>query len=216
MNLWGWLAIPVAYLLGSLSAAYWVARAKGIDLKQAGSKSLGATNAGRVLGKQWFFVVFFADLLKGVVAVEMGKFVAGETTVQMPMICAAAVVLGHSFTCFHGFKGGKAVATSLGVLLALMPEVGATCFGVWLLAWLIGWKVFRRGAADAVGPASVLGALTLPAMWFAITDAPWSAGKAPLSVFAILLSGLVVFLHRKNIAKLFGGGPAAPPASPTS
>jgi glycerol-3-phosphate acyltransferase PlsY len=212
----GWLAIPAAYLLGSVSFAWLAGRLKGVDLQKTGSCNLGATNAGRVLGKQWFFFVFAADLGKGVAAVLAAQPLAPATTGHLPVLCAAAVVLGHSFSCFHGGKGGKAVATSLGVLLALMPVVGASCFGVWLLAWLIGWKVFRRGAADAVGPASVLGALTLPAGWFLTAPQPWSPVQAPLSVFAILLSALVVVRHRKNLAKLFAGQPAAVPPAPAA
>ena len=126
--IWAILAVLGAYLLGSVSFAYFAGKAKGIDLRQHGSGNLGATNAGRVLGMRWFVIVFALDLAKGVVAVLVAKEVERRTGLSWtPIAAAAAVVLGHSFTCFHGFKGGKAVATSLGVLAALVWKVAVVC-----------------------------------------------------------------------------------------
>src|SRR5882757_5547663 len=160
---WPWLMPVAAYLLGSVSFAWIAGRLNGIDLRQHGSHSLGATNAGRVLGREWFFFVFALDVAKGwtpvfVVAQSLGH---GSDTVLLLLVGAAAV-LGHIFTCFHSFKGGKAVATSLGVLIALLPLVAAISFTVWLLALLPQWAVSGRSRSDSVGPASVVAAVAAP------------------------------------------------------
>ncbi len=211
---WAWLLVPASFVLGSVSFAWIAGKLKGIDLREHGSRNLGATNAGRVLGKQWFMAVFTLDLLKGLVAVEIARRLyvhSGSTTLTwLPLATGAAVILGHSFTCFHGFKGGKAVATSLGVLIALVWQMAAMCFGVWLATWLIGWLVFRLGAANAVGPASVVAALALPIARMSTTANPFDGGNLPVTAFCFLLSLLVVVRHRGNIAKLIR---RAPPTS---
>ena len=140
---WPWLVVPAAYVLGSVSPAYWAGKCKGIDLRDHGSKNLGATNAGRVLGGKWFAIVFTLDVLKGVAAVLCAGAVASfaefspDQQQALRLVTAVAVVLGHNFTCFHGFKGGKAVATSLGVLIGLVPWVALYGFAVWFIVWAI-------------------------------------------------------------------------------
>ncbi len=205
-----WLIVPATYVVASFSPAYWAGRIKGIDLRQHGSKNLGATNAGRVLGKQWFFAVFSLDVLKGLLPVLAAK-VAAERAGFSPdmqqalaLATAVAAVLGHSFTCFHGFKGGKAVATSLGVLIALAPWAALGGFGAWMVVWLVGIGVFRSGAANAVGPASVIAAIAAPATHLVITDQPWQRPALPLTVFISVLGLLVVVRHKKNIVRLLG------------
>jgi len=211
-----WLLLPLAYLLGSLSPAWLAGQWKGIDLRQHGSCNLGATNAGRVLGGRWFVVVFAADVLKGLLPVLAAVYLAahhGGDPTWLPLLSAVATVLGHVFTCFHGFKGGKAVATSLGVLIGLVPVVSGLTFAIWLLCWLAGWLVFRLPRAGAVGPASVIAALAVPALHLALQPAPWSATALPLTIFLVLLCLLVVVRHRRNIAQLLGRpAPVAPSA----
>jgi glycerol-3-phosphate acyltransferase PlsY len=201
---WSVLTVLGAYLLGSVSFAYIAGKAKGVDLRQHGSRNLGATNAGRVLGGKWFAIVFALDLAKGAVAVLAAKELERQAGVHwLMLLAAAAVVVGHSFTCFHGFKGGKAVATSLGVLGAMVWEVAAIGLGVWVLAWLIGRLAFRAGAAAAVGPASVIAAASVP-FAVVVTDPLWAeSGHLPVSVLCFLMSALVIVKHRSNIAKLF-------------
>jgi acyl phosphate:glycerol-3-phosphate acyltransferase len=203
-----WLIAPAAYVLGSLSPAYWAGRVNGIDLRKHGSKNLGATNAGRVLGRRWFFIVFALDVAKGWLPVFLAHLVGaralGADDAQMLMLATAvAAVLGHSFTCFHGFKGGKAVATSLGVLIALAPIVAAIDFAVWIVAWLAGMLLFRAKASNAVGPASVLAAIAAPIARCATTPDPWHRPAAPVTIFILALAILVVVRHRKNIQRLF-------------
>lgn len=209
MNPWWWLLVPAAYLLGSVSFAYLAGRLKGVDLRQHGSKNLGATNAGRVLGKGWFFAVFFADLAKGLVPCLVAMHLTGTPDPWLPLATAAAAILGHVFTCFHGFKGGKAVATSLGVLLGLFWQVGAVAFALWLVVWLIGLAGFRLGAAGAVGPASMVAAVAVPLIYSWVFPHPWSGGNIVFGVFVVLVSAVVVVRHRKNFVALFAR-PAAP------
>lgn len=209
----------VAYLLGSVSFAWIAGRLRGIDLRQHGSHSLGATNAGRVLGREWFFLVFALDVAKGwvpvyAVAHSLERSGGGGTVILL--LVGGAAVLGHIFTCFHEFKGGKAVATSLGVLIALLPLVAAISFAVWLLALLTQWAVAGRCRSDSVGPASVLAAMTAPIAHLVYAERPWVPPELPLTIFIFLLAVLVVIKHRSNIAKLMrpraagaSGGPEA-------
>lgn len=209
-----WILPVLAYLLGSVSFAWIAGRLKGVDLREHGSRNLGATNAGRVLGRRWFFAVFALDLGKGLLAVLAAVHAPRALGVEPPALlaiaAATAVVLGHVFTCFHGFKGGKAVATSLGVLIALMPAVAAIAFAAWLLAWVLGWAAFRLERSAAVGPASVLAAVVAPTAHLLLAAEPWGV-DLPRTVFILLLGLLVVVKHRGNLARLFAG--AAPPPS---
>lgn len=204
-----WLLVPAAYLCGSVSFAYWAGRLNGKDLRQHGSGNLGATNAGRVLGWNWFALVFTLDIAKGLVPALAAGWVLSTAMQQqadistlrfLPIATAAAAVLGHVFTCFHGFKGGKAVATSLGVLIGLAPPAAGIIFGTWLTAWLLCWLGLRLKRSDAVGPASIAAALSaVPAYWF--TAEP---RQAPTLVFLTLLAALVLIKHRGNFAKFVG------------
>ena len=207
-----WFLPVLAYLLGSISFAWLAGRLKGIDLREHGSKNLGATNAGRVLGKRWFFIVFTLDLAKGLLAVlaalHLPAALGLATHPLLPVAAAAGVVLGHVFTCFHGFKGGKAVATSLGVLVALMPAVAGLAFATWLVTWIAGWAAAGLPKATAVGPASVVAAVVAPLAHLRLADDAWGA-DLPRTVFILLLGTLVVVKHRSNLAKLFAGTPPA-------
>lgn len=208
-----WLLLPLTYLLGSVSFAWLAARAKGIDLRQHGSGNLGATNAGRVMGRRWFFIIFTADVAKGLLpvllAIELVK--SGNAHATLPVLTAASAILGHSFTCFHGFKGGKAVATSLGVIIGLVYIPAGIAFGVWLLVWALGYTIFRLKPSDAVGPASVVAALVMPFAHLATFSQPWAVLNLPLTIFLFLASTLVIVRHRSNIAKVLGRTP--PPAA---
>ena len=201
-----WLLPLLAYLIGSISFAWIAGRMKGVDLRQHGSKNLGATNAGRILGKQWFAIVFTADLLKGLLPVlAVVHLVTSEHLQGLAIATAVGAVLGHVFTCYHGFKGGKAVATSLGVLIALMPSVAGLAFVVWLIAWITLWAVAKLPKSTAVGPASVVAAIAAPWLHWGLSPDPWH-GDLPRTIFIILLSLLVVVKHRSNIVNLFASG----------
>jgi glycerol-3-phosphate acyltransferase PlsY len=205
MQLWLWLMPVVAYLVGSFSFAWLAGRLNGIDLRAHGSRSLGATNAGRVLGITWFFLVFAFDVVKGwapVIVVDRALHPGGNTLLLMAV--GVSAVLGHVFTCYHGFRGGKAVATSLGVLVALLPLVAAFSFAVWSLVLLAQWAIPGRSRSDSVGPASIAAAIAAPIIFLVLTESPWKEPELPITVFIFLLSMLVVLKHHRNIAKLLG------------
>jgi glycerol-3-phosphate acyltransferase PlsY len=201
--LW-WFLPPAAYLLGSVSFAYLAGRLNGIDLRQHGSGNLGATNAGRVLGFRWFLAVFICDLLKGLVPVALVMHLAPDPGAWLPLLTAAGALLGHVFTCFHGFKGGKAVATSLGVLIGLLWMVASITFVLWLVVWCTAKFVAGRSGSKSVGPASVVAAIAVPVIYTATFPHPWSGGNIAFGVFISLVSALVVWRHRSNIAEMLG------------
>jgi glycerol-3-phosphate acyltransferase PlsY len=209
------LLLLAAYLLGSFSPAWLAGRIAGKDLRQLGSKNLGATNAGRVLGWHWFAIVFLADVAKGVVPVLLGDWLASceAGLAWLPIAAGFAAVLGHIFTCFHGFRGGKAVATSLGVLIALLPAVAGYAFGTFLVVWLFGWLVLRLGRSGAVGLASMVSAVALVPLHLALTAAPWSSAVLPRTLIVLALAVLVLLRHRSNLRKLLQSRslPAAKP-----
>jgi glycerol-3-phosphate acyltransferase PlsY len=200
--------LPIlAYLLGSVSFAYWAGRINGIDLREHGSKNLGATNAGRVLGMRWFAIVFTLDLGKGFIAVYAAQMIPNSLPADQQhwliLATASAVVLGHIFSCYHRFKGGKAVATSLGVLAALLPTVAGLSLGVWLVVWLFGWLILRSNKSRAVGPASVISAIAAPVIAINLAENPWAMPQLPMTILILAISVLVVVRHRTNIAKWF-------------
>ena len=183
-----------AFLLGSIPTGYLVARAKGIDIRQHGSGNIGATNVFRTLGKPLGIFVFVFDALKGFAAVWLAlKF--GGPSAWPGIIAAVAVIAGHNYTPWLGFKGGKGIATSAGVLLALMPGA-VLCIAI---VWFVVFKVSRY-----VSLASISAATALPVAVAAL----WSAGcggNGPLLGFSVLISALAIWRHRTNIQRLRAG-----------
>ena len=183
-----------AFLLGSIPTGYLVARAKGVDIRQHGSGNIGATNVFRTLGKPLGIFVFVTDALKGFAAVWLaGRF--GGASDWAGIIAAVAVIAGHNYTPWLGFKGGKGIATSAGVLLALMPWA-VLCIAI---VWFVVFKVSRY-----VSLASISAAAALPVAVAAL----WSAGcggNGPLLGFAVLISALAIWRHRTNIQRLRAG-----------
>lgn len=187
----------LAYLLGSIPTAIWLGKSwYDIDIREHGSKNAGATNTFRVLGKKPGIVVLCIDILKGAIATFLpviflsGKFVAGdETLVQIQILAAIFAVTGHVFPLFAQFKGGKGVATSLGVIIGLQPIAAAICIVIFLLVFIVS-KYVSLGA--------IIAALAFPLVikFIVKEESTW------LIVFSILLSCLVIFAHRKNIGRL--------------
>jgi len=187
----------VAYLFGSIPTGYLAGKAKGIDLRAAGSGNIGATNALRILGKPIGIVVLAADALKGFVACTwvcdaVLRVVGVDVTGAEPyrIVAGVAAVLGHNFTCWLRFKGGKGVATSAGVFLALAPAALAIALGAWLVVAAVGRYVSLASIAAAV------------ALVVAIWLLPQSLA---LRVVATALGLLVVFKHRSNVQRLLKG-----------
>ena len=177
-----------SYLLGSVPTSYVVGRwIAGKDLRQHGSKNLGATNVYRVLGLQYAIPVAIVDVAKGVVPVALFAPHVGSGP-WVPVTLGAAAVFGHVFSAFLKFRGGKGVATASGAVLALAPTALAVSLVVWVaVVTLTGY----------VSVASVLGALVFPvAVWFAMPEDMYMFGAG------LVLAAFIVFTHRTNIRRL--------------
>ena len=190
-----------AYLLGSLPSGYLAGRLSGVDVRKHGSGNIGATNVLRVLGKGWGFAVFFADALKGFVAVRLAIYLASQTTAAAQyvefyaIVAAAACVAGHSFPIWLRFKGGKGVATSAGSLAGVTPISALTIF----LVWLVVFTVTRY-----VSLASIVAATALPIVVGILVVMKQTQGTV-LIYFSIVMTALVVWRHRSNISRLLNG-----------
>ena len=203
------LLVPVAYLLGAIPFGLIVGKTKGVDPRKAGSGNIGATNVGRLLGKKFFFIVFVLDLLKGLLPMLAAGYIigamdGGETRTKyiLWLVVGAAAIVGHMFSVFLGFKGGKGVATSTGVLLGVVPYY--TFAGlIGALVWIVVFKIWRY-----VSLASILGTIAFPVAYAGLAVAlKWDllGAQLPLLVFAILMAALIAFKHRSNIARLRAG-----------
>lgn len=196
-----WIMILICgYLLGSIPTGYLMGRANGIDIRQHGSKNIGATNVFRTLGKGPGIFVFLCDTMKGVFAVMLGyKIYALDQKVVhfiSPMagiLGGIAVILGHNFPVWLKFKGGKGVATSLGMVIGLVPFAAAVSMAVWLLLLF---------TTRYVSVASIFAALAVPAT---VALSPESPDKRPLLIFMTLAALLIVVRHRMNIRRLLNG-----------
>lgn len=205
------LLIPVAYLLGSVPFGLMVGRMKGIDPRTAGSGNIGATNVGRLLGRKFFVIVFLLDLLKGLVPMLAAAAVLrnaadpqtfGAGTYALWFAVGLAAIVGHMFSVFLRFKGGKGVATSSGVVLGLFPYF--TLPGLAALA--VFFAVFK--AKRYVSLASIVAAVAFPVLYVAaglVGGWPILGGQWPLLAFAVLVAVMIVYKHRSNIARLRAG-----------
>ena len=183
------LALLLSYLLGSIPNGLWLCRALWhVDLRQHGSHNIGATNAWRTLGKGPGFLVFFLDMLKGLLAVWLGEMLVGTPLVMI--LCGVLAIVGHSLSLFLRFHGGKGVATGLGVILTLMPKVTVIVFLVWLLLVL---------ATRYVSLGSIVAAALVPVLALVF-------GYPALYVaFGVLAAALIIVRHRSNITRLLNG-----------
>ena len=186
--------IIIAYFLGSLPSGVWIGKiAKNMDIRNYGSKNSGATNAYRILGVKYGFMVLFADAFKGFLAVALAS--AGGLSPNALSIVALVVILGHSLSFFLAFKGGKGVATSLGVFLFLEPKV------TFLLILIFVVVVF---ISRYISLGSIVAAGLLPILTFY-----FEVGKEKtnwlLILITLILGSFVVYRHRSNIARLLEG-----------
>jgi glycerol-3-phosphate acyltransferase PlsY len=192
------LGLAAAYLAGSFPTAYLVGRAKGVDLGRAGSGNYGATNVFRTLGRGPASVALVVDVAKGYLPVALlPRWVApaGIAPATFAVLLAIAAVLGHVFSVFLRFRGGKGVGTAAGAFLALSPWALLLAVVAWIsvLAW-------RR----IVSLASLSGALVLLAAVLAIHAREWPR-HWPLVVLTLLLCAFVFWTHRENIGRLTRG-----------
>jgi acyl phosphate:glycerol-3-phosphate acyltransferase len=199
----------MAYLLGSIPTGFLVAKARGVDIRTVGSGNIGATNAFRVLGKGLGIFVLLMDALKGYVACALAPLVifnlfaphwSGlivyfqdepvELQIRYKVVAGIFAVLGHNYTCWLRFKGGKGVATSAGMLMALVPLALAIVLSIFIILFV---------TTRYVSIGSIAAAFALPfATWF-------TQHNVGLTVVMAAVGGLAILKHRKNIQRLLNG-----------
>ena len=181
------LALALAYLLGSIPFALIAGKLHGVDLREAGSGNLGATNVFRTLGRTAGVAVMVLDIAKGAAAVLVA---VALTNNPWPLAAAALAILGHVFPVWTHFKGGKGVAVGAGAMIGLVPSAS----GVLLVLWIL-LVVFTR----YVSVASIVAALAAAPLAY-VFGAPWS-----YVVFIALAGVFVIYKHRENIVRLVQG-----------
>lgn len=191
----------VGFLLGGIPSGLLVGRARGIDLRTAGSKNIGATNAFRVLGARWGVLVFLLDALKGFAASTFPRLAAGmapsggaQELLAPTLAAGIAAILGHVFSPWLGFKGGRGVATSLGVFLGILPWPTLLAFGLWIVLVAIS----RRVSIGSIGAA-----LSYPFL------VAWATARDPERVAFITVSAVIALLilvrHVPNMRRILKG-----------
>ena len=193
--------LVASYLLGSIPFGYLAGRIAGIDIRQAGSGNIGATNVVRVLGKRYGYPVFLLDFFKGLGAVEIAIAFARAARPEWGspevygILAAFASVIGHSFPPWLKFRGGKGVATSAGALFGLMPLAMLIGVAIWIVVfWLTRF----------VSLASLVTAITLPLVIAILTRLNEGRAKA-LFYSALCIAAVVVWQHRSNLSRLIRG-----------
>ena len=181
------LAILASYLLGATPTSYIAGKVgRGIDLREHGSKNLGATNVYRILGWKYAIPVALVDIAKGAVPVLVFWRPA-----WLAVAVGAAAVLGHMFSPYVSFKGGKGVATAAGMFLALAPVAVLIAIPVWgICLWLTGY----------VSLSSIIAVLTVP-----LSVALFQPGAPYVLWASVVVVALIIFAHRRNIARLIAG-----------
>lgn len=189
------LVALVAYLIGSINfAIIFSKKFAGFDLRERGSKNAGTTNVLRTVGKKAAILTLICDMLKGVISVLLAMLVAKiwtETDLEIIKYLAGLMaIIGHTYPIYYGFKGGKGVATSLGVLLIVNTQIGLIC-----LVFALTIMAFTRW----VSLGSILAAILFPILTIFMVD------NMGAKIISILIGALVVFNHRTNISRLKNG-----------
>lgn len=187
---WYIFIIIVGYLIGSINLSIVLSRKKGKDIREQGSGNAGATNTLRTMGKKTAAIVLLFDILKGVVVVLLAKLMSGlaQDSNLFIQLAAIAVIFGHNFPIYYGFKGGKGVATSLGVILVINPLSAIIC-----LLFAIVLMVITKMVSLSVILAAILYPILI--LFFA----------SNYFVFAIVLVLLLIYRHRANIKRIISG-----------
>jgi len=193
------LTVLAGYLLGSIPTGFLVAEARGVDIRKVGSGNIGATNVFRYLGKPAGVFVLLADALKGLLAViVVSKLMAGWFYPDANLlerewfeICAgASAILGHNYTCWLYFKGGKGIATSAGVLAALVPGPLAIILTIWIIVTAL---------TRYISLASICASFALP-------FAAWLTQRSQkMIIVTAVMAALAIYKHKANIKRLIAG-----------
>jgi acyl phosphate:glycerol-3-phosphate acyltransferase len=187
------LFVIIAYIIGSIPTGYIIVKVfTGQDIRTIGSGSTGATNVKRVMGKKWFFTVMLLDAFKGALPVILAKIFATTflSIGLIPVLCAIAVILGHSKSIFLKFSGGKSVASGVGTILALNWHVGLAIAIIWATITYIS-KYVSLGSIIALSISPIF-------MYF--------CKEPPAYIFYCVLGAIyIIYLHRENIKRLLKG-----------
>lgn len=192
------LALILSYLAGSIPSAVWAGKVfHGIDIREHGSGNAGATNTVRVLGWKTGIPVLVFDLAKGWLAASLPVFLnaapkGSQQLTAMMIACGMAAIIGHVFPLFAGFRGGKGVATTFGVLLALYPLLTLSCAGIFLVVLLL---------SNYVSLSSMTAGVMFPVLMLTVFPTP----SLLLKLFAVVVAVALVVTHRKNIGRLVRG-----------
>lgn len=184
--------VLAAYLLGSLNGALLIGRARGVDIRTQGSGNAGGTNALRTQGPLFALGVVVIDVAKGWLAAGLLPGLLPHAPSGLPAACGFAAILGHVWPVFHGFRGGKGVATLLGAVAALAPLALAWVLGIWLVMMLL---------FGFVGLGSIVAACALPVALAVLEVAP----PGPSLAFGVCCALLVAWTHRANLARMRAG-----------
>ncbi len=196
----------IAYVLGSIPSAVWIGKKYyGVDIREHGSKNAGTTNMLRVLGRRAAVPVFVLDFFKGFVAVSIISLmrydgdVSSAWLINLKILGVFAAVLGHIFPVFADFKGGKGVATLVGAITGIYPQIVFLCFAVWVLVFMI---------SHYVSLASMTAGCCFPLFVVVYSSAEWSRYNDvsfTFIVFSFAVAALLIWSHRKNIERLKAG-----------
>ena len=195
------LMAVIAYAIGSINFSVILSKKiAGFDVRERGSGNAGTTNMLRSVGKGPAILTLILDILKGVVPILIAKFIIGNiaseaNTAILVQIAGFFAVVGHTFPIFFGFKGGKGVATSLGILLVMNPLIGGIC----LVFALVVMALTRM-----VSLGSIMAAILFPVLTIFINDNYIDDGYNYI-IFGIAMAALVIFNHRSNIKRLYNG-----------
>lgn len=191
----------IAYLIGSINFSVLISKKMaGFDVREKGSGNAGTTNVLRTVGKRAAALTLLLDILKGIVAISVAVFfgwiVRSSNSAVLVEIAAICVVIGHTFPIFFGFKGGKGVATSLGILLFINWKIGIICivFGVFLIA-----------ITRMVSLGSISGAVLFAVLTIFIRDGYIVEYNYSFIIFGILLAAIVIINHRANLKRIIDG-----------
>ena len=189
-----------AYLIGAIPTAVWVGQYfYGVDVRQHGSGNAGATNTFRVLGKKPGAIVMLVDILKGWAATSLASFlvsldiISPDNLILFQLVMGVLAVIGHIFPVYVGFKGGKGVATLMGMVLAIHPAAAFICLGIFIVVLLV---------SKYVSLGSMIAALAFPLLLLLPRFHP---DEPLLIIFGFVLSLLVILTHKKNISRLLQG-----------
>ena len=195
----------IAYLIGSINFSILISKKKaGYDIRQKGSGNAGTTNMLRNLGKKYAAITLICDVLKGVVAIGIaiiaGNILGDTNKALLVQIAGVAVVIGHTFPIFFGFKGGKGVATSLGILLMTNWQLGLICL-VFALVLMALTRVVSMG--------SIAAATLYPILTLFVGGGHYIVESSGLGngyfIYSVILAVIVIFNHRENIKRILSG-----------